>query len=365
MKDYRPGFQKRFALNIFSKYAETQSKLHDLSYFFWECTLRCNINCIHCGSDCQKDNTIKDMPYEDFLKVTASVAKHYNPNKIMIVITGGEPLMRKDLELCGKELYKQGFPWGFVTNGFALTKERMGNLLNSGLRSMTISLDGFEVTHNWMRGHQQSYNKAINAIKLAVEAGDEIVFDVVTCVNKRNFDELPDIKKYLLQLGVKKWRIFSIYPINHTKDNPKLNITDEQFCKMLDFIKNNRKEGVIDTSYGCEGFLGAYETEVRDGFFFCRAGINIASVLADGSICACPNIDRKHFTQGNIYKDDFISIWNNKFDKMRNRNWAKVGLCVDCKEFKWCKGNGIHLRDVENNDVLRCHYNAIKNGLKS
>ncbi len=300
------------------------------------------------------------MPYQDFLKVTASVAKVYNPNKVMIVITGGEPLMRKDLEECGKELYKQGFPWGFVTNGYAMTAERFQNLLNSGLRSMTISLDGLEDSHNWMRGNKHSFEKAVNAIKLAVSAGDDFVFDVVTCVNQKNFDELPQIKEFLIGLGVKRWRIFSICPIGRAKENPLLNISNEQFRKVLDFIKTNREEGIIQSSFGCEGFLGDYESEVRDGFFFCRAGVHIASVLADGSICACPNINRNTFTQGNIYKDDFIEVWNKKFQPMRQRNWAKVGLCTDCKEFKWCRGNGIHLRDMENNEVLRCHLKMIQ-----
>ncbi|MDD3876349.1 MAG: TIGR04133 family radical SAM/SPASM protein [Bacteroidales bacterium] len=360
MKNYYPSLRKRIALNIFSKYTDAQSKLHDLSYFFWECTLRCNISCIHCGSDCRQDTSVKDMPYQDFLKITARVKEVYNPNKVMIVITGGEPLLRKDLEEVGLELYKQGYPWGFVTNGFALTEERFNNLIRSGLRSMTISLDGLSDSHNWMRGNKQSFEKAINAIKLAVGAGNNFVFDVATCVNQRNFSELSDIKNCLIQLGVKRWRIFSICPIGRAKDNKELHLSNKKFCEVLDFIKTNREEGIIDTSFGCEGFLGNFESEVRDGFFFCRAGINIASVLADGSICACPNIDRDSFTQGNIYNDDFIEVWDKKFQKMRNRSWAKEGLCAECKEFKWCKGNGIHLRDVKNHDVLRCHYQMIK-----
>lgn len=160
-------------------------------------------------------------------------------------------------------------------------------------------------------------------------------------------------------MGVKKWRIFSICPIGRAKENPELDLSNKQFRQVLDFIKANREEGIIMTSFGCEGFLGDYEATVRDGFFFCRAGINIASVLADGSVCACPNIDRESFVQGNIYQDDFIDIWNNRFDLMRNREWAKTGLCSNCKEFKWCKGNGIHLRDTKNNTVLRCHYKMI------
>jgi radical SAM enzyme (rSAM/lipoprotein system) len=256
---------------------------------------------------------------------------------------------------------QQGYPWGFVTNGFALTEERFERLLQSGLRSMTISLDGLEESHNWLRGHPQSFQRAVNAIKIASKADNGFIFDVVTCVNQKNISELIEIKKLLIDLNVNRWRIFSICPIGRAKENPLLNLSNEQFRDVMEFIKQNRMEGIIHTNFGCEGFLGDYETEVRDGFFFCRAGINVASVLADGSICACPNINRDNFTQGNIYKDDFLTVWKNKFSLMRNRSWAKSGKCADCKEFKWCKGNGIHLRDVENNDVLRCHLEMVVN----
>lgn len=92
----------------------------------------------------------------------------------------------------------------------------------------------------------------------------------------------------------------------------------------MNFIRFSRKEGKIHVSYGCEGFLGNYEAEVRDSIFQCNAGINTASVLADGAISGCPSI-RANFHQGNIYKDDFIDIWNNEFKPYRNRQWAKKG----------------------------------------
>ncbi len=360
MKEHRPSFRQRMSLNVFNRYVNVQSQLHELSYLFWECTLRCNIKCIHCGSDCRSDARFGDMPKEDFLKVTESVSRMYDPNKVMVVITGGEPLMRKDLEECGRELHRQGFPWGFVTNGYALTRERFGKLLNSGLRSMTISLDGMEANHNWMRGNPHSFEKAVNAIRLAASAGEEIVYDVVTCVNQRNYAELHELKDLLVSLGVKQWRLFVISPIGRAAENPLLDISNEQLRGVMEFIKSNRKEGIIKPSFGCEGFLGDYESEVRDGFFFCRAGVNIASILADGSICACPNINRDAFSQGNIYKDDFVTVWNSKYQAMRHREWTKVGQCKDCKEFKWCRGNGIHLRDTENHDVLRCHYKMLQ-----
>lgn len=362
MPSNKLSFKKRLSLNIFSRYVDVQTKLHELSYFFWECTVRCNISCQHCGSDCRTDLTVKDMPADDFLRVTKQVAEKYNPNKVMIVITGGEPLMRKDLEYTGTELYKQGFPWGIVTNGYAMTPERFRSLINAGMRSVTVSLDGFEDSHNWLRGNKNSFKRAVSAIELIVKEKD-LVYDIVTCVNQKNISELTELKKYLIGLGVKKWRIFTICPIGRAKENPQLNISDEQFFEIMEFIKAARKENKIHTSYGCEGYLGAFEAEARDGFYFCRAGVNIASVLSDGSICACPNIDHR-FIQGSIYSDDFLDVWENKFQTMRNRDWTKQGLCLNCEVYRYCRGNGIHLRDLDKNDVMRCHYQMIENGFK-
>ncbi len=349
------------ALNIFRKYRKVHSKLHDLTYLFWECTVRCNIKCLHCGSDCSPDDGSTDMPAEDFLKVTDKIRQHYNPNKVMIVLTGGEPLMRHDLEQTGKELYKQGYPWGMVTNGYAMTEDRFHNLLQSGLRSITISLDGLEEDHNWLRGRQTSFQKAVQAITMAANTPD-IAFDVVTCVNKRNIEHLEKLKELLISLNVQHWRLFTISPIGRALENNQLHISPEQFVLLMDFIQTCRSERRIIASYGCEGFLGSYEGKVRAGYYFCRAGINIASVLNDGSISACPNNSRK-VVQGNIYTDGFMDVWNNRYQVMRDRSWAKTGKCLNCEDFRWCEGNGLHLRDFENHDVMICHMNMLRQGV--
>lgn len=126
-------------LDLYIHHRKIQSQLHELTYLFWECTLRCNFNCTHCGSDCSRESIVPDMPKEDFLQVLSDLRPHLNPNKTMIVLTGGEPLMRSDLEECGKAMYEMGYPWGFVTNGWGLTQHRLNALLDVGLRSVTIS----------------------------------------------------------------------------------------------------------------------------------------------------------------------------------------------------------------------------------
>lgn len=353
------SFRKKIALELFRRYKNNEKKLHQLNYIFWECTLRCNLNCLHCGSDCKKETQVKDMPVEDFIKSVDDVAEIVDPHKTMIVFTGGEPLLRKDLEICGRELYKRGFPWGIVSNGLHLSESRLQSLVKTGMRAITISLDGLEDSHNWLRGNKNSFVNAVKSIAYLAEMKD-LVFDVVTCVNQKNFSELPEIKKLLLENGVKQWRLFSVFPIGRAKEHKELQLPPHQFKQLFDFIAEERKKKSIRINYGCEGFLGNYEGEVRDNLFFCRAGVNVASVLIDGSISACPNL-RANFVQGNIYTDNFREVWENRYSPFRNREWLKAGECNDCEYFRYCEGNGMHLRDEEGN-LLFCHLKRIKQG---
>ena len=115
----RPGLRKRLALELFRSIRKNRAKIHELRTLFWECTLRCNASCLHCGSDCHVSSAHPDMPVEDFLKVIDEITPHVDPHKVMITFTGGEALVRKDIEACGRELNKREYPWGIVSNGGA------------------------------------------------------------------------------------------------------------------------------------------------------------------------------------------------------------------------------------------------------
>lgn len=345
---------------LFRKFKKSEIKLHELNYLFWECTTRCNLNCLHCGSDCSKNSSYNDMPLVDFLSALDTIE---SPAKnIIVVLTGGEPLLRDDLEICGREIRKRGMRWAMVSNGQLYDKEKHISLLNSGLGALTISLDGLEKSHNWLRNSNNSFKKVDYAISLAVSS-TRLNFDVVTCVNKRNLNELSQIRDYLIRKGVKAWRLFTIVPIGRANNNPDLFLSDYQFKELMDFISDFRKQSAIDIKFSCEGFVGKYESKVRDYNFFCRAGINIGSILIDGSISACPNIDRS-FSQGNIYKDNFNDIWQTKYELFRDRNWTKIGKCAVCDNYNDCQGNGLHYWHGENKNVLVCHNEQIENATK-
>jgi len=299
------------------------------------------------------------MPFDDFLKAIRPLNKKYKPDTTMVVITGGEPLLRSDLAECGSKLRENGFRWGMVTNGFAYTKERHIQLLGAGMGAVTLSLDGLEETHNWLRGNPKSFSNALNALDL-IASSPQLNYDVVTCVHSKNIHELESLKNLLTSHKTKAWRLFTIAPIGRAANNNLLQLNNSQLRQLMDFIVKTRKEGKIDVKFSCEAYTGEYETRVRDSFFFCRAGINICSVLIDGSISACPNINRS-FIQGSIYEDDFIDTWESCFQEMRNRSWARKGLCENCKDFNNCNGGAMHLWDENRKGIMQCLKCSLEN----
>ena len=347
----------RLALRLEQLRRRNLKTLHPLQQLFWESTLRCNVHCLHCGSDCVASVEQPDMPAEDFLRVIdTEITPHVDPHKVLIIISGGEPLMRKDLEQIGRALYDRGYPWGMVTNGLALTPERFRALRQVGLRSMAISLDGLKDDHVWLRQHPLAFEGACRAIRLAA-AEKDLAWDVVTCANQRNIDHLSEIRDLIWSLGARDWRVFGIDPMGRAAQHPELILNDDQFHQLMDFIVAEREVG-RHVSYSCEGFLGDYEGKVRDHLYQCAAGISIASILIDGSISACTSIRGKYY-QGNIYRDKFWDVWENGFEQYRNRNWMRQSEpCKDCKVFDFCEGNGMHLRR-EDGSLMLCHLHRL------
>ena len=337
---------------------ECLKREHPLRDLFWECTLRCNMSCRHCGSDCLKESLIPDMPFADFEPVLDEVAAHCDTSQVMVQTVGGEPLVRPDLMDCGRAIRERGFMWGLVTNGLLLDRSVAREMAQAGITSLSIDVDGTREEHNWLRNSTDSFDAAMRAIE-AVQTIPGLTWDVITCVNGRSLPKLNEVKKLLIEAGVKHWRCFTIDPMGRAAQNKSLMLSDEQFRDLLNFVVKTRCEGKIDVTYACNGFLGAYEGLVRDYFFYCQAGLTVASVRADGDISGCLSI-RSDYNQGNIYRDSFWDVWEHRFEQFRDHEWMKRGACKDCEVFRYCQGGGFHLRD-ENGDLLQCHYNQLKN----
>ncbi|MBU0647030.1 radical SAM protein [Patescibacteria group bacterium] len=255
-----------------------------------------------------------------------------------------------------------GFSWGMVTNGTLITPEIVHKMKEAKMSTISVSLDGLENNHNWLRNSKNAFEKTINGIKLLVSSKNFNIIEIITCVNQNNINELEDIYELCNKLGVDKWRIFIISPIGRANGNSKLFLNGQQLLYLLEYIKDKRKEkkNKLSVSFCDEGFLGLeYENEVRNQLFYCWAGIRVGSVLYNGDIAACPILPREYTRQGNVKQDRFSEIWNNKYELFRNRDWHKCGDCKNCFWWEFCEGNSLHLWNFNDNKLTLCNYNLV------
>lgn len=335
------------------KYPNSKYSLHTL---FFEVTSRCNALCDHCGSRCTASKKDELSP-ETFKKVLDSVAENFGTKAIMLNITGGEPLMRKDLFEITGYADSLGFKWGLVTNGMLITDDVISKMKETHMSTITISLDGMKKTHEEFRHVPGSFDRIISAIE-RLKKDDFVEHIQVTFIaTKNNIFELPEVYRLLSMLEIDSLRISGIDPIGRAKDNEKLMLSQEDYLYLFDFIKQHQ-DSLLPVVWSCTHYFGNTERTLdpTGKIFKCYTGIHVASVLSNGDIFGCPNIPRrKELIQGNVLKDDFCEVWKNKFEFYRNPNRTKAKQCEECKHWKYCKGDSFHTFDFETNTPHFCY----------
>lgn len=359
-------------LELTKEHKKNNMKSHQLIDLFWECTLTCNAKCKHCGSSAEKKKYEGELTTEEIKKAFKQIATDMDASKILINVTGGEPLVRKDLaevmEYANKEL---GFMWGMTTNGILLNDENIEKLKKANMETISVSIDGLEKTHNEFRGVENSYNIIIENIKKLKKAGFVKHIQVTTVFHKNNINEIEELYQIMKELELDSWRLISIDPIGRANENSQLLLDGQDIKKILDFIvqknkelkkeKNKTKNKNMSLKYGCPSFLGIeYEKDVRGHYFNCRTGINIASILYNGDLYVCPNVKRMpNLIQGNIRNDNFKYVWENKYKEFRDKNRTNCEECSKCKYWDNCLGGAYHTWNFEENKQNKCVYNML------
>ena len=162
------------------------------------------------------------------------------------------------------------------------------------------------------------------------------------------------------RLNVISWRVLNVDPIGRAKDNKEILLDKEEYKYLFDFIKRKREENILNVEYGCSHYLGIeLEKELRDTYFICVTGITVASILSNGDISVCPNIERrKEFVQGNIKTNNFVDVWENKYKIFRNENRTSCNKCKKCDKWKYCLGDSFHTWNFEDNKPNFCIKNV-------
>lgn len=325
-----------------------------LRNLFLELTLRCNERCLHCGSSCG-DVSSEELSVAEYDRLLREVKEDFGVQKKMLCITGGEPLLRREFFEITDIARKLGFSWGMTSNGTLITPEVARDLKRVGMRTISVSIDGLEQTHDAFRRTPGGYRKAMQGVENLLSVGGWKAVQVTTVVTHENISQLEELFYIFDKMDIDSWRVINIEPIGRAKQHPELLLTPDDYRTMFEFIRQKRIEGQ-PVCYGCSHYLGTeFEREVRDWYFLCTAGLYTASIMANGDITACLDIERRpEFIQGNIRRDRFSKVWYERFKEFRCELSDRSEQCRGCEEAPFCRGDAFHSYSFDGNRPEVC-----------
>lgn len=323
-----------------------------LKFLFLELTQLCNEHCRHCGSRCGDSMPTETLTKDEIFAFLKKISEQFDLDNLQLCITGGEPLLRDDFFEIMNYAHALGFHWGMTTNGTLIDAQTAEKLEKAGMGTVSVSLDGLRETNDWFRQKPGGFDLALNGVRELINRRTFRHVQVTTVVTKKNIGELDELYKLLSNEKVRSWRVINIEPIGRAKEQPELLLGADDYRRMFDFIREKRFAGDMEVTYGCSHYLGeALEREVRKWYFLCNAGIYTASVMYNGDIGACLDIERRpELIQGNIRRDDFKNVWENGFKAFR----SDTRKCKGCKHYRFCGGDSFHTWNFDENKPDLC-----------
>ncbi|AAB91253.1 TIGR04053 family radical SAM/SPASM domain-containing protein [Archaeoglobus fulgidus] len=204
---------------------------------FWELTRACMLACKHCRAKAIRKRHPDELTTEECFNVIDQLSE-FNP-KPLLIITGGDPLMRDDVTEIISHAAEKGFRVAIAFSGTEkATEEKLRELKEAGVARVAVSIDGSdEEKHDSFRGVRGTFRMSMMAIENAKKAG--LPFQINTTVTRENIEDLPNIARLCLELGAVMWDVFFVVPTGRAK--AEMMPTPQQFedvlCWLYDLSK--------------------------------------------------------------------------------------------------------------------------------
>jgi len=300
-------------------------------------TNRCNLLCKHCFNN-SGNKSKSELSKKEILRIL-----DYFLSKKIVCITfgGGEPLLHNKIFEFIEYASKRGGKITLLTNGLLINKETIDRLYYSGIYRVRVSLDGSNEKINDFIRSKGSFKGAIQALKLLAKSKISNIA-VMTSVNKYNINDLENIIKLLIKIGINDIKFIPTILSGRAVYNFKEYILQDNYIKKLFFIKEELSKKYksyiyISVDSPLEAILNKDNKERLRHCGPCLIGYTFLGIKANGDIFACPMLD--NVVLGNIRKDDIGDIWLNSslLNKVRNLKLLK-GKCRTCKIINHCGG---------------------------
>jgi len=302
-----------------------------------ETTKQCNLNCIHCGSDCKDTITEMELSIDEWKDVLFQLSEMRAEK---IVFSGGEPTIKDGFEKLIQITDELGIKVGFISNGFFPFDESLQKvMIQNKPFAVGLSIDGLKETHNRVRASPNSWQGLMQNISLLQKLDIQIC--AVTTLHKSNCEELPRLAGFLNLAEIDSWQLQLAMHSGRMEKQTDLLITENDFkeiCKEILSLRKMYPNLNIQSAY-CFGL--ASEDSIRSNHYMgCTAGISSMAIDAYGNIMPCLSMQDGQKCE-NFREKSISEIWENSlgFDFNRKFNIKEVkGECENCSFLSKCRG---------------------------
>ncbi|MBI4305335.1 MAG: TIGR04053 family radical SAM/SPASM domain-containing protein [Chloroflexi bacterium] len=328
----------------------------------WEITRSCGLACLHCRAEAQPKRDPRELSTAEGVALIDEIAQMGNP---ILVVTGGDPLMRRDVFHLIRYATEKGLRVSFSPSATALlTRENLSRAKEAGIVRVHLSLDGSTPEiHDFFRGASGSYARTISAIKHIRELG--LSLQIGTTVSRHNVADLPELSEVVKGFGALMWSLFFLVPVGRGKSGDVVSAEEHErvFNWLYDLskdasfdvrttaaqhyrrvvIQRRRSEEAAQThakgvvrfalagaGYSFQDGIGRPERGVNDGNGFCF-------VSHTGDVCPSGFLQ---MPAGNVREAPLSDIYRNSrlFRELRHPGLLK-GKCGRCEYRVVCGGS--------------------------
>lgn len=310
-----------------------EKQKENLRMIAWEVTRSCNLACAHCRASSKYGAYPDELTTEECFKLIDEIVSFAKP---VIILTGGEPLLRNDIFEIIEYGKRKGLIMVMAPNGTLLTEENVKKVISSGIKRISVSLDGSDAaSHDDLRQVPGAFTQALEGIQRAKRLGLE--FQINTTITKRNIQQLPQIIKLAKDLGAAGHHIFLLVPTGRAKEMINEELSAAEYEKALEFLAEEKKNSSLEMKITCAPHFNRVLLQKHSAPVSaltgrgCMGGVSFCFISHVGDVQPCGYLEIKC---GNIRKQGFKKIWleSEVFDNIRD--WSKyTGKCGRC-EFK-------------------------------
>jgi MoaA/NifB/PqqE/SkfB family radical SAM enzyme len=333
----------------------------------WNATCRCNLNCSHCHIDASDRCAGDELTADEAHAMIDDLAAMQVP---VLLLSGGEPLMRKDVLDLARYASGKGLHPVLSTNGTLIDRQVAERIRGAGVCYAGISIDGLEATHNLFRGNPRAFQDAIEGLFNSNKAG--VKTGIRFTLNALSYHDLPGVLDLAEELKVPRFCMYNMACSGPESALQNQDVTPDErrnavnfiIEKAMDWDRRGVQMEITTTDYHADGaYVHSYITrtqpdhagdvrsllEMSGG---CSAGCKISNVDPVGNVRACQRWG--HVILGNVRKRKFSEIWRNTnsalLEQLRREPALFQGKFAPCIHNEVCRGRRI-CADAASGDV--------------